>query len=270
MPYFYYKAYPKVQSQGAYIRQTWLRRMGRILPNVFIVVGATAMTTVLYPLLSYQMVNVKWAQRSLAKPVPQEEWDVMRGIAQNTKQTLPSDPAQPVMAHQETQPVVVDLDYTKVSNWFPQADITSGQASLPSTVKSYTLSIPKLDIDTMDVVIGGDSLDEHLIHYSGTALPGQYGNPVIFGHSVLPVFYNPQNYMTIFSKIPSLEKGDEIFVKYDGVEYKYLVESYHEIEPSQVEVLEQRYDRQTLTLITCVPPGTYLRRGVVMAVLSKY
>ena len=121
----------------------------------------------------------------------------------------------------------------------------------------------------MNVVIGGDDLDKHLIHYQGTALPGEFGNPVIFGHSILPVFYNPQNYISVFSLLPTLKTGDEVIIDYDGISYKYEVYSYHEVFPNQIEVLQQRYDRKTLTLITCVPPGTYLKRGVILAELVE-
>ena len=106
---------------------------------------------------------------------------------------------------------------------------------------------------------------ESLIQYPGTALPGQYGNPVVFGHSVLPQFFNPQNYKTIFSTLPTLKEGDEILIDFDGITYRYEVVSLHEVLPENVSVLEQRYNTEYLTLITCVPPGTYLRRLVVTA-----
>ena len=269
MSYSYYKAYPIPINANLEKRKKRLVWLFRILPNVLIVVGATAVVTVMYPFISYQLITNKWSQRALAVPVPSQEWDVMRGIAQ-VPQESPTNPAQPVMAYQETnKPQVVNLDYTDINNWFAE-DSKPITPLIKPKIPDYSLSIPKVNIENMQVVIGGKSLDKSLIHYQGTAFPGEYGNPVIFGHSVLPIFYNPKSYMSIFSKLPTLEKGDEIFITYDGVTYKYVVESYHEVEPSQVEVLEQRYDRQTLTLITCVPPGTYLRRGVILAVLEKY
>ena len=47
--------------------------------------------------------------------------------------------------------------------------------------------------------------------------------------------------------------------------YRYQVEKMVEVSPEDVSVLEQQYDRERLSLITCVPPGTYLRRLVVRA-----
>lgn len=167
---------------------------------------------------------------------------------------------------EEVKPAVGNVNYLKVKNWFPSAPIAR---VTPSKITHYTLSIPKLKIEKAVVEIGGEDLKKSLVHYSGTALPGEYGNTVIFGHSVLPVFYNPKDYNTIFSKIPTLQKGDEIFIDFDGIHFKYDIEDYLEIEPEEVEVLEQRFDQQSLSLITCVPPGTYRKRGIVKASLAK-
>jgi sortase A len=104
--------------------------------------------------------------------------------------------------------------------------------------------------------------------YPGTANPGQPGNTVLFGHSVLPQFFNPKNYLTIFSTLPTLKDGDEILVNFDGVNYRYLVEEMVEVSPEDTSVLEQRYDDSYITLITCVPPGTYLRRLIVRGRLT--
>ena len=104
-----------------------------------------------------------------------------------------------------------------------------------------------------------------LIHYPGTAMPGQLGSAVIFGHSVLPQFFNPASYKTIFSTLPTLAESDEILVSFDGVFYRYRVVQLIETSPEDMTVLEQRYNDSYLSLITCVPPGTYLKRLVVKA-----
>ncbi|MGB9911434.1 MAG: sortase [Microgenomates group bacterium] len=137
----------------------------------------------------------------------------------------------------------------------------------PSKITDYNLSIPKLGIKNAVVKIGGEDLSQSLIQYPGTALPGEYGNVVIFGHSVLPQFFNPKNYKTIFSTLPTLKKGDVIILDFDGIRYFYEVFELVEVSPEDVSVLEQTYDGEYLSLITCVPPGTYLRRLVVKAKL---
>jgi sortase A len=143
-------------------------------------------------------------------------------------------------------------NYKDPKNWF-----VDNNTSAPGVVKksSYLINVPKLKIKDAVVSLGGEDLAESLIQYPGTALPGETGNTVIFGHSVLPVFFNPENYLTIFSTLPKLEKNDEVDVDYDGIIYNYKVVAMFEASPSDIQVLEQSEDGSYLTLVTCVPPG---------------
>lgn len=143
-------------------------------------------------------------------------------------------------------------DYTKASNWFVGTDKSKFNET---KVSYYNITIPRLKIESATVAIGGDDLSTHLIQYPGTALPGKRGNSVIFGHSTLPSFFNPKNYTSIFSTLPTMDKGDEIIVYYDGVEYHYIVEGIFEVLPTDVQVLEQNISDSFLTLVTCTPPG---------------
>lgn len=156
-------------------------------------------------------------------------------------------------------------DFTQLGNWFVN-DQDNLNTSLSQTQKTeYYISIPKLKIDSAVVKIGSLDLKSSLIQYPQTALPGQFGSPVVFGHSVLPQFFNPKSYLTIFSTLYTLKQGDQILINFDNIEYKYLVEEMYEILPTDLSVLEQRFDGRYLTLITCTPPGTYLRRLVIKA-----
>ena len=157
-------------------------------------------------------------------------------------------------------------DYTKASTWFPKSP---QKKERENDLGRYTISIPKIRIHNSHAIVGGDDLDSSLIHYGGTPLPGQYGNAVVFGHSVLPVFFNPQNYLTIFSLLPTLTEGDEIFVTLDNVTYKYTVSEMKVVSPDNISVLEQQYDWSYLSLVTCVPPGTYWKRLIVRSKLEK-
>jgi sortase A len=150
-------------------------------------------------------------------------------------------------------PLSNDSDYTKASTWFPSAP--NNDKFNETKVSFYTISIPKLKIDKATVAIGGEDLSKSLVQYPGTALPGKNGNAVIFGHSILPIFYNPKNYMAIFSTLPTLKKGDDIFINFDGIEYKFKVEEMVEIYPSDIQILEQNLSDSFITLVTCVPPG---------------
>lgn len=154
------------------------------------------------------------------------------------------------------------LNLTSAANWFVGAPQLG---EVTSKVKYYNVSVPRLKIEGAVAEIGGDDLSKSLIHFKGTSLPGKPGNAVIFGHSTLPQLFNAKNYLTIFSYLPDLNKRDEIKVEYDGIAYTYRVEQVFEVAPDAIEILEQRMDDSYLTLVTCVPPGTYLRRLVVKA-----
>lgn len=156
-------------------------------------------------------------------------------------------------------------DYTQLNNWFVadnHTDVKSQPVADQSPI-TYRISIPKLGIKDATVELGSMDLKKSLIQYPQTALPGQLGNGVVFGHSVLPQFFNPKSYLTIFSTMYRLKPGDEIYIDYDNVHYRYLVEEMFEVQPTDLSVLEQRYDSRSFTFITCSPPGTYLRRLVI-------
>lgn len=156
-------------------------------------------------------------------------------------------------------------DNTNPNIWLP----VKPQEKVNTKIRTYKLSIPQLGIINAEVEIGGNDLNNALIHYGGTALPGEVGNAAIFGHSVLPQFFNPKNYKTIFSTLPTIEVGNDIFLNYDQVTYRYRVENLVVKGPEDISMLDQPIDNAYITLVTCVPPGTYWQRLHVKAKLVK-
>lgn len=156
------------------------------------------------------------------------------------------------------------MDFTNANVWYPAAP----QKHVTAKANTYTLSIPKLKIEDAEVAVSGDDLSMSLVHYGGSGLPGEFGTAVIFGHSMLPQFYSPKNYKSIFSLLPTLDVGDEIDISYDGVGYRYTVFDMIVLDPNDLSVLEQRFDDSYITLVTCVPPGTYWKRLNVKARLT--
>lgn len=147
---------------------------------------------------------------------------------------------------------------------------TSKHKNIP---EMFYLTIPKLGIERAEVDTNSESLspDERLGHYPGSALPGEVGNPFIYGHSVLPMFYDPKNYRTIFSTLDELEEGDRIVVELGKRSFMYLVEKSVVLAPEDVRPLESPtppFLRESyLTLMTCVPPGVRTNRLLVRAKL---
>lgn len=159
------------------------------------------------------------------------------------------------------------VDYTNSKNWFEGANTN---AVTSSRVNYYTVSVPSLNINNVTVEINGTDLKKNAIQFPGTAVPGTYGNTVIFGHSTLPQLYRPGSFLSEFTPLPEIKKGAEIIINYDGVTYRYVVRDTAVVKPSQIEVLAQRYDKYELTLITCVPLGTYLNRFIARAELVNW
>jgi len=159
-------------------------------------------------------------------------------------------------------------DFTNANLWFPSISKIKFNSQLAA--KDYLLSIPKLNIKEARVLVGGDDLAKSLIHYLPKTMPGELGNVVIFGHSTLPQLYQPNDYKSIFTFLPSLQKGDKIFIKVGDLVYQYEVFEMFVVDPTEVSVLDQQFDASYLTLITCVPPGTYWKRLVVKAKLTPF
>lgn len=158
-------------------------------------------------------------------------------------------------------------DFTQAHLWFPGKS-DEGQ-KLVTGIREYTLTIPKLNITKARVVVGGDDLTKSLIHYIPRSMPGEFGNVSIFGHSTLPQLYNEKDYKTIFTYLPSLQKGDSILIDVGDLEYEYEIYDMFVVSPDKVSVLDQQYDGSYLTLITCVPPGTFWKRLVIKAKLLR-
>ncbi len=241
-----------------------------ILPFLFISIGLYLVGNAVMPILGYYVQSAPGIKRAdnLIAPIPQS--DVM-----DITPLIVSQVAGAVDANGLLQPTIIneELDYTNLANWFDSAVVSGLQASGEEVGEiEYTLDIPKLNINNANVKIGGTDLNKSLIAYPGTAKPGELGAPVIFGHSVLRQFYNPseknpRRYNSIFSTIMTLEPGDKIYVTYDGVKYTYVVQEKSEVKPEDVYILNQDYSSRRIKIVTCVPEGTYLRRGVITAQL---
>lgn len=215
----------------------------KIASRVLVTVGLGLFISVIYPLLSYQLLSYLHFKPRLLTPIVE------------SANLLPA-----TVLGQETS-------RTLLTQWLPEG---FPERKFSTKITDYTISISSLRIKDARVKIGGEDLEASLIHYAGSALPGEFGNAVIFGHSVLPQFFNPNNYLTIFSTLPTIKKGEEIIVFFDGIEYRYQVYEIAEVEALDVSILEQHYDQPYLTLVTCVPPGTYWKRLAVRASLKKF
>lgn len=137
------------------------------------------------------------------------------------------------------------------------------------------LIIPKINVDA-PVIYDIPSLQESVIQEKlkkgvvrypipgATAMPGQKGNTVILGHSSNDVFDDGE-YKFVFVQLRNMEKGDTFYLHYNGIRYTYSVVEKKIIEPTQIKELIINNGKPLATLVTCEPPGTALKRLLVIA-----
>jgi len=108
-------------------------------------------------------------------------------------------------------------------------------------------------------------LKKGVAHAKGSAYPDQDGNVFLFAHST-DAFYNVAHYNAVFFLIGKLEKGDEIDIFYKDKRYKYEVIEKAVVSPDMLgQYVKEHTGGKTLTLQTCYPPGTTLKRLIVIA-----
>lgn len=107
-------------------------------------------------------------------------------------------------------------------------------------------------------------LRKGVVHYPGTAFPGQNGNVFFTGHSSYYP-WDPGKYKDVFANLSQLEVGDEYYVYFQQKKHTYKIFEKKEVRPSEVGVLEQASDKKLSTLMTCWPLGTALKRLIIVA-----
>lgn len=158
------------------------------------------------------------------------------------------------------------IDYTNAKNWFPSYNTISVGIN-KSEIPVYFLSIPKLGIKDADVSTTDYDLNKHLVQFNNTAIPPKIGNAVIFGHSTLPQWFNPNDYKTIFASVYKLNIGDDIFANIGDVSYRYKVYNIKVVDPEDTSIFSQDSNDAYLTLVTCTPPGTTWKRLIIKSKL---
>lgn len=221
---------------------------------ITLTIGAFLLFWAFYPVISFEIYSKIFIKNNVVAPIVKSE--------------LAASVVHANAVWGDTNKYSNNLrDFTQASLWFPSKN--NNEVLRKDMVTQYSLSIPKLRIDHAIVKTQGEDLAKSLIHFLPTSMPGEVGNVAIFGHSTLPQLYNVKDYKTIFTYLPSLNKGDKIIIAVNDQDYEYEVYEMFVVKPDQVSVLEQKNDGSYLTLVTCVPPGTFWNRLIVRAKLSS-
>lgn len=245
MPLYSYKKKP-VGSHRRYLT---------LISYSTMTLGALFLFWSLYPIVASELYGRMFIDNEIVAPVPSTFASTTVDKARNIKGS-------------STAFSTNLIDYTQASSWFinsPVQDIHQYN----SDITEYTLTIPKLGIEDVRVVVGGNDLLSGLIHYIPENLPGAEGTVNIFGHSTHTSLYREYDFKSIFTFLPSLQVGDIFYITVDGVKFTYEIYDRVIIKPSDVAALQPKYDDSYVNLFTCVPVGTYNNRLQVKARLQK-
>lgn len=147
--------------------------------------------------------------------------------------------------------------------------VETNKINLPQ-IADNSISIPVLNLTspitwrvnntTKEV---SSNLEKGVIQVNGTALPGEKGNVYITGHSS-NYLWTTGDYKSIFSVINRLVAGDLVYVNYGGTVYVYKVYDQKVVAKDDLSIMAKTNDSR-LSLVTCWPLGTSLKRMVVLA-----
>lgn len=137
---------------------------------------------------------------------------------------------------------------------------------------NFSIVIPKIgansriitNVDAGDNKVYLEALSRGVAHALGTKFPGEQGHIFLFAHST-DYFWNVGSYNAVFYLLSKLTRGDEVDLFFKGQRFIYKVTGSAIADPTQVEYLTRQSNKEFLTLQTCWPPGTALKRLLVFA-----
>lgn len=163
----------------------------------------------------------------------------------------------------------------------PEKKTFAGLLNIPEPLTISPLStdfgvvIPKINanarvianVDAGNQGVYTEALRRGVAHAAGTVYPGQVGNTFLFAHSV-GNFWEVSRWNAVFYLLRELAAGDEVDLFYLGRRYVYVVYGKRVVDPSEVGYVATQANFPMLTLQTCWPPGTTLKRLLVFGRLK--
>ena len=148
------------------------------------------------------------------------------------------------------------------------------QTTPPEIYQDNRLIIPKLKINAPIIFSKSSSphqikkdLKRGVVRHPDTALPNESGNVFIIGHSS-NYFWQAGDYDQVFALLDKLKNGDLISVYYQNKKYNYQVYEDFQVKPQETWIMNSAKE-PIITLMTCWPVGTNLRRLVVRGKLMN-
>lgn len=136
----------------------------------------------------------------------------------------------------------------------------------------FSIYIPKINAKARviaNVDAGNQSeylaaLSEGVAHAKGTNFPGQGKSIFLFSHSTDSPL-NFARYNAVFFLLRKLSAGDRVIVYFMGQAHEYVVTDEFTTSADDVSWLTDKGQGERLVLQTCDPPGTSLRRLIIIA-----
>jgi len=160
-------------------------------------------------------------------------------------------------------------------------NLGSTRGSIPTEIKpvdsEFGIIIPKIlanarVVDNVDPYNSKEyqwALTKGVAHARGTSYPGRVGNIFIFAHSSSN-WFTANQYNSVFYLVSKLEKGDEIDLYFKKQKYVYEVIEKKIVEAGAVQYLSNTAGNTSiLTLMTCWPAGTSLKRLIIQAKIKN-
>ena len=137
----------------------------------------------------------------------------------------------------------------------------------------FSVVIPKIganarivpNVDSSNEREYSQALKQGVAQAQGTAYPGEGGHIFLFAHST-DYWWNVSSYNAVFYLLGKLIKGDDINIFYKGERFVYRVVETKIVDPSEVEYITRKTNKEFVTLQTCWPLGTTFKRLLVFAV----
>lgn len=174
---------------------------------------------------------------------------------------------------------ISEIDYVTTVNHSNEVGILEAReiAEIQEEAKNfgvdshYSIYIPKIDVGstiTSNVDAGieseySEALKNGIAHAKGTSFPGMGENVYLFSHST-DTLLNVERYNAKFYLLNKLENTDRIVVYFSDKKYIYEVFDKKIVDPADITSMNKT-GQEVLTLQTCYPPGTSLKRLIVYA-----
>jgi len=144
-----------------------------------------------------------------------------------------------------------------------------------SNSRFFSLEIPSLGIRAPIILEKStdpkqifNRLNDGVVHYEDTPLPGEKGTSIILGHSSAYPWYKGQ-YGSVFALLGKLKEGDAFFITNGDKTLNYRISQSFVFNPfdkddEQIKHIENTED-SSIILVSCWPVGTNYKRIAVKA-----